>query len=338
MGKKKRSSNNSDINISNIRFYYGIPHCHSSLSTGTELPTEAFDYAKHKSLDYMIITDNNTKLNTLIDDRSESISKWQYLLKCVNKFNKRNEDFIALHGFEAHTSLLGDLNIINTKSYFSGTVTNLNALLFWLFQDENTIVSINHPNESIETLEFNQHLNKYISCIDIGLRSPQNNFGRYEKTLFSLLDNGWRLGTMHSLDSHKINFNEIDNLTGIVCNSFNKESLLSALKNRHTFATESKSLKLYFTLNSVFMGGEVDNSSSLDFYIYAEDYIHKIEKIQIITNGGAIIKEMDSIELNNVKFLFKKSSDINEDWYIVKVFLSENRIALTSPIFIVDNN
>lgn len=338
MSKKKRSSTIADIDISNIRFYYGIPHCHTSLSTGTELPIEALEYAKHKGLDYMIITDNNNSLTTLIDDRGDSTSKWQYLLKSINRFNKRNEDFIALHGFEAPSLPWGDLNIINTKSYFTGTVTNLNALVFWLLQDENTIVSINHPNKAIENLEFNHAHNSFINTMDIGNRLPENNNTKYEKYFFSLLDNGWRLGVIHSLDNHKISSGETDNLTGVVCNSLDKNSLISAIKNRHTFSTESKSLKLYFTLNSVFMGGEVNNNSSLDFYVYAEDSIRKIEKIQIITNGGTIIKEMSDLNLHNVKFIFNKSTSIDEDWYIVKIFLTDNKFAFTSPIFIVDND
>lgn len=339
MSKKKRSSNNNsnDINISNIKYYYGIPHCHSSLSTGTELPIEALEYAKHKGLDFMIITDANDSLTSSIEDKGDSLSKWKYLLKSIYRFNKRNEDFIALHGFESTSSPWGDFNIINTKSYFTGTVTNLNALAFWLLQDENSIVSINHPNKYIETLEYNPTLNQFINTMDIGNRNSQSEHARYEKYYFALLDKGWRLGAIHSLDTHKINLGETDNLTGIVCNSFDKSSLISAIKNRHTFSTESKTLKLYFTLNSVFMGGEADNNTSLDFYIYAEDYSHKIERIQIITNSGTVIKDMPDINLNNVKYIYNKSSCNNEDWYLVKVFLSDNKLAISSPIFIVDN-
>ena len=56
MGKRK-SKDSIVFDQNKIKFYYGIPHCHSNYSTGRGTPNELYEYAKKCSLDYLFETD-----------------------------------------------------------------------------------------------------------------------------------------------------------------------------------------------------------------------------------------------------------------------------------------
>lgn len=336
MSKRKKVPREHQLDLSDLKFYYGIPHCHTSLSTGKGNPIEVLDHAKKSGLHFIILSDHNEYLSDSIKDREGEISKWHILQKSINRFNKKHEDFIGFHGFEAHSTLLGDLNIINSKSYFNGTVTNINALILWLMQDNSAFICINHPMKSMEDIEYSPLLSKFIRCIEIGNSCQMNKHSKYEKYYYTFLDKGFDISAISSQDNNKLNFGELENLTCAISNRFDKQSIINAFKNKHTFSTESKTLKLFFTINSTFMGGEIPTSDTLDFYIYAEDSNKKINKIQIITNGGEIIKEISDINLYRIKYIFKKDGDPKEDWYAIKVILNDKRVAITSPIMVRD--
>lgn len=336
MGKKKKDLTNLHLDLSNLKFYYGIPHCHTILSTGRGSPIEALEYGRHNGIDFMIITDHNGYLLDKISDKDSKLTKWQFLLKSIEKFNKKHDDFVGIAGFETHSDPWGDLNIINSNTYFRGTVNDINSLMLWLLAHQEAIVSINHPHKYIDKLTYNPYLNDYLKTIEVGNGSPPHKYVRYDKYYFSLLDKGWKIGAINSQDNHRINFGESENLTGIITNKLDVVSIIDAFKNYRTFSTESKTLKLYFTINSCFMGSTIEcpNKSVLNFYIYAEDSKRTIQKIEIISKGGTIIKMVDDINLSKIKYMYSTESSGNEGWYIIKIYLTDNKQAMSSPIFI----
>ena len=68
--------------------------------------------------------------------------------------------------------------------------------------------------------------------------------------------------------------------------------------------------------------------------IFAEDIKYKINSIKIISNNGKIIKSIDSIGLNSIKYLYEHKRESNESWYVIKIIEDEGKIAFSSPIFI----
>ena len=62
--------------------------------------------------------------------------------------------------------------------------------------------------------------------------------------------------------------------------------------------------------------------------------IKYIKDIEIITNGGKIIKSINNINLNSIKYLYEHIPSENESWYVIKVNQLDGKIAITSPIFI----
>ena len=330
MGKKK--SNN--INIDELKFYYGIPHAHCGFSTGRGTPIEAFDYARHAGLDFLILTDHNNYLTKTIHLKGTELSKWDTAKYLATRYNKKHENFLALIGFESKTNPFGDINIVNSNRFFTGTVNNMQLLILWMLNNPTAFVSINHPHKVIEHLDYNPILNKLITSIEVGNGSSPNKYLRYEKYYYYLLDNGWKLGAINGQDNHKLNFGDDENLTCIITNELTTTSLVDAFRNRRTYSTESKTLMMYFSINDNLMGDIIPlDNNELQFTIFAHDPIHKILEIDIISIGGMIIKKISDLNLHKVKYLYNHEPLQNELWYIIKITLDNNKIAISSPIF-----
>lgn len=326
-----------NISFDKLRFYYGIPHSHTSLSTGKSSPMEALEHARNRGLDFLIITDHNKYLSENINDKNKEVSKWSYLNKCIAKFNKKHSDFLALPGFEAKSTLLGHLNIIAPNTFFTGVISDINHLLLWLINDHNAILSINHPKASIgKKIEFSPLLDKLLCSIEVGNGIPPENYKRYQAQFFNLLDKGFKLGAINAQDNHKLNFGDTDNLTCVISYRLDKHSIMSSLKNRHVFSTESRSLKMLFFLNSTFMGDTINlhPGSKISIRLQVEDAFNKIMKIHFVSNKGKVIKEIYDIDLHNIKYIFETTPSIDETWFVAKVFLANEKEAISSPIFI----
>ena len=337
MGKKK-SKNNIVFDQNKIRFYYGIPHCHSNYSTGRETPTELYEYAAKCGLDYLFITDHNDFLNNK-SSKDGSSTKWQSLISICNKFKKSHDDFLPVVGFECKTQSYGDFNVINSKNFFTGTLKDLRLLTLWMINNPTAFISINHPHKNIMDIPYDPIFNNIITSIEVCNGNPSAKITYHEKYFFQLLDCGWKLGAINGQDNHRVNFDESDNLTVYIGNELSKEALIDAFRMHRTYSTESRFLRLYFTINNNFMGESiVTNNKKLKFLIFAEDVKYRIKDIEIITNGGKLIKSINNINLNSIKYLYEHIPAENESWYVIKVYQSNGKIAITSPIFIYHYN
>lgn len=337
MGKKK-SKNNIVFDQNKIRFYYGIPHSHSNYSTGRGTPTELYEYAAKCGLDYLFITDHNDFLNNK-SSKDGSSTKWQSLISICNKFKKSHDDFLPVVGFECKTQSYGDFNVINSKNFFTGTLKDLRLLTLWMINNPTAFISINHPHKNIMDIPYDPIFNNIITSIEVCNGNPSAKITYHEKYFFQLLDCGWKLGAINGQDNHRVNFDESDNLTVYIGNELSKEALIDAFRMHRTYSTESRFLRLYFTINNNFMGESiVTNNKKLKFLIFAEDVKYRIKDIEIITNGGKLIKSINNINLNSIKYLYEHIPAENESWYVIKVYQSNGKIAITSPIFIYHYN
>ena len=331
MGKSKKSKGFLKKKHSIL---YGIPHCHTENSTGTGDVKVALKYAKNKDLDFIIITDHNNALNN--NKKRKDKNKWEDALKDIQKFNKKHDNFIGLLGFEFTLKPYGHLNIFASENFFSGDIGNIKNLLLWNSVN-NPIMAINHPSKNIEKLDFNPLLNNNLSLIEVGNGLyPAKSYNRYEKRYYSLLDKGWKLGAINSQDNHKINFGDSDNLTAVLVEKKDKKNLLQSLRNRNTYSTESRTLKVHFYINGSLMGDVLSckKNDTLKFSLYAEDREDKITKIKLISSKGVCIKEMDFPPQKDIKYFCSLPFKENEKWYVAKIFLQSGATALTSPIFL----
>lgn len=321
-----------------LKYYYGVPHSHTEYSTGRKTPSDAFQYAHKNGLDFLVITDHNTFLSKKIAFKGKTLSKWNVSNYMAEKYEKKNDDFLPLIGFETKTAF-GDFNIINSNTYFTGILKNLNLLILWMINNPNSIVIINHPHKEITSLPYNELLNRLITSIEVGNGSPPHKYIRHDKYFYSLLDSGWKLGAVNGQDNHRVNFGDTENLTVLVTDVLNKKTFIDCYRSRSTFSTESKTLKMYFTINGSFMGEEISppDDNKIKLMIFAEDLRYKIESIEIVTNNNNTVKKISDININSIKYLYEHEKVIKESWYLIRIHQEGSRLSISSPIFITQN-
>lgn len=317
---------NKDIHYN---FYYGVPHSHTSDSDGIGTPSEAYEYAKNMGIDFLIVTDHSGAFKDSV--------KWKMLKSKADEINKKYDDFLALVGIELRTKLWGHMNVINCIDTINRRRRKKNEELYeWLCSQGNIILSVNHPNRLPENLSYLPELNRFIKLIEVGNGSPPREYKRMEKCYYDALDKGWYIGAINGQDNHYENWGKTDNLTAVIAEELSIDSILNAMKVRRVYSTETRTLKLTFKGNDHWMGSilQMNNEDKLTLQIDAEDKEVPISKIEIISNGGSIIKSMIINESNRIDW--KTSIRISEQrsWYVVKIIHSDDRWGISSPIFV----
>lgn len=340
--------NNSSEGII-YNFFYGIPHAHTSYSDGVGLPIDAMEYARSKNLDFLFISDHSNffdgvkKKNFEYDKQKKQYfekdgSMWFKTRKDVELINNKYNNFVALRGFEMRWFTGGHISILNSQNYLNGKKQRLDQcnLSNWLLSQNNVIAAINHPGRSFKPPEYNSDMNKILKLIEVGNGSFPRKYIRCESYYYKLLDMGWQLGAINGQDNHFQNWGDGDNLTVIISKTLNADSLLDAMRNMRTYSTESRNLKLIYKINNSWMGSTLNLKvgSLINFEIIAEDNSSKIDKLQIISKGGTIVKEISCGDQNIA--VWKPSLLIKEKeiWYIIKVIHSNGKWGISSPIFI----
>lgn len=333
-------------------FYFGNPHAHTSYSDGEGSPIEALEYARNRKLDFLFISDHSNFLNGVkhknyeYDKRSEQYmehegSQWFKTRQAVELINNTYKDFAAIRGFEMRWFAGGHMSILNSQNYLNGRKQHLKQeiLTDWLAKQNDTVAVINHPGRSFKPFSCDYKLNKVLRLIEVGNGSYPRGYLRYESHYYRLLDLGWELGAINGQDNHIRNWGDDDNLTVILAETLNSGSLINAMRNLRTYSTETRSLKLVFKADGLWMGSKIIKTpkSTINFEIIAEDSSANIDKIQLLSNGGRIVIEK---QFENQKFAVWRpclAANNDENWYIVKIIHSNGRWGISSPIFINTN-
>ncbi|MEG0671784.1 CehA/McbA family metallohydrolase [Clostridium sp.] len=340
MAKKKKYKDEKKDKIK-LNHYFGVPHSHTSYSSGEGCPYEAYEYAKKRGLDFLVVTDHCKKLRSTVSTEylkkfgyTKDKDRWSATISEADKRNEKKKGFLALIGYELSTEYLGHINIYNCNDLAIGRFKNKNSLVSWCDNHPQCIICINHPNNSITKVPYDNSLNKYINFIEVGNGTKPFKYNRKEKIYYEFLDNGWQVGAINGQDNHRANWGEDENLTVILSEKLDRGSLINALMKRLTYSTESKYLKLDFHINKNLMGSIIQCSinDKLSFNIRAEDKKNTINSVEIISNGGMVIKKN---HVNNKKYkeIFEIKVEKTSSWYIVRVIGEGDKVAISSPIF-----
>lgn len=336
------------VGIPNYNHYYGLLHSHTSASDGNGTFSDAYFMAREKAkLDFFAITEHSdlldNNLNCSIDDASKS-KKWTNLLENKSWFMS-NDKFIPLTGFEMsyrfdNQNPIGHINIFNSKGFVSSNNPHLTLDKFYklISKKEELIGQFNHPCDKFGDfykLKYNKNVDDVISLLEI------YNGYRKDKIIESInmyqlaLDNGWHLAPTSNQDNHKVDFGVANEFrTVILSTKLTEEALFDALKNMRVYATNDKNIKIDYYINNLPMGSKLKNISKLNFYVsvFDKDEKDKINKIEIISNNGNIVKSK-KFNSNIAKLEFNLNTKKNT-FYYVKVYQDNNKLSLTAPIWI----
>jgi hypothetical protein len=330
-------------------FYYGIPHAHTCYSDGKGRPLDAFEYAKRKGLHFLFASDHSNFLdgafhnNYEYDDVSMQYiekegSQWHSTRMESEFINKKYDDFLALRGFEMRWYFGGHINIINSPNYLNGKKQLLNPreLAKWMASQGAIVSAINHPGRSFRMKHYIPEMDNLLNLIEVGNGAFTRQYIRTDCCYFKMLDMGWHLGAINGQDNHLDNWGDSDNLTVILAESLEKDDIISAMKNRRTYSTETRELRLKFKINDYWMGSilNVNSGDRLHFDIFAEDEDAPINKVQIISNGGKELLERTFEEFKKIEWSFDLTAGYGDFWYVVKVIHSDCKWGISSPIFI----
>lgn len=347
ISKYEWSFNIQDPNI-DYNFYYGIPHAHTRYSDGRGTPMDAYEYARNNGLNFLIVTDHSNFLDGVKKNNYEfdgdtnqyvekENSQWHKTRIEAELVNNKYKDFLALRGFEM-SSPTGHINVINTQSYVEGKkqIRTLDKFFSWLRKQQNIIVSINHPGRSFKRLAYVPDVDQIVTLIEVGNGAYPRRYKNTEKYYFDALDMGWHLGAINGQDNHRDNWGDGDNLTVIVAENLSKDKFLEALRNRRTYSTETRNLKLTFKANNHWMGSifTATLNEHLQFEIRVEDTLVPIKKIQLVTNGGRILKESILNNVKNANWYPSIKVGSNNSWFVIKVIHENNKCGISSPIFV----
>lgn len=335
--------------IHSLNFYYGIPHTHTNFSDGKGNPIDALMYARSKELNFLFISDHSnfldgvTKKNYEYDKNQKQYcekegSNWFNTRIEVESFNNWYNDFVALRGFEMRCFTGGHMSVINSNNYINGRKQHLNpnSLANWLLSQPKAIAIINHPKAPLKIIPYDYELNKVLRLVEVGNGTAPRKYIRCEEYYYHMLDLGWKLGAINGQDNHIANWGDSDNLTVILAENLDSNSLLKAMMELRTYSTETRNLKLVFTANGEIMGRSlsVEYGDVVKFIVLVEDKLVPIDRIQLISRGGEIIMELPCNNLHKICWETEYLPKDNQKWFLVKVIHSDGRCGISSPIFL----
>jgi len=323
--------------------YYGNPHSHTSYSDGKETPTEAFEYARDNGLDFLTISDHVGRLlkNNMSYDNSISFHgckypKWEMTKLEAEHMNLKYNDFVAIAGYELSTVFWGHINIMNCDELVNKKKFLIKDMIQWIHSHEDILLAVNHPFKRAGTLKCDSPFNKCISLYEYGNGCPPRVYKRCEARYYKALDDGWIFGAINGQDNHDSNWGDAENLTGVLADNLTKEELIAAMKMRRVFSTESKTLELSFKVDGYWMGSiiNVKVGERLRAEIDVQDKVVDIEKVQLISNSGVVIHEHNFGESGIFRCTVDITTALKNTWYLVKVFMKDEKVGISSPVFL----
>ncbi len=365
----RKLTNRSSVQLlpeSPVRAYFGLLHAHTFASDGIGDARDAYRMAREiAGLDFFALTDHS---EYWWKKASPDWGRQQILAR-----EESREDFVALAGFEYSHPLQGHVVVLNSNHWTSFLQTpTLGDFFNWLAAPEQSaaLAIFAHPGFHTYRNWFDlRHFRFERRIADrlIGVETIHKNV--WQKSLrgyageVSFLDEalnaGWRVGPIASQDNHTPFWGVSDqSRIAVLMNNLSKNELLSALRRRHFYSTQSPQLQLALGLydgaqlkgilgDSVGRRNVSDSKTFVKLRLFEPNPLLQPQKIEFLINGRKVrtLTFLDSP--SPLSAVLEESSKRAGSWWerwihngIVTVkpfewFLSEERAA-EPEIFEVD--
>jgi len=264
-------------------------------------PTDAFNYAKNKGLDFLMASEHNhmydgsDSTNTSADPATAK-ALYQSGLSEAASFNAANPNFLAIYGMEwgvinngGHMNILNSNELLGWESNSSGqliadtyTAKNDYANLYTLMRQRGWLGQFNHPSTSGQFLvngvalgytadgDEAMALCEVMNTSAFSVNTTETETGRsnYEAACKKALEAGYHVAFTTDQDNHCANWGaSYTNRTGVLIpngTALSTASFMDAIRARRVFATMDKTSQLVMTANGHIMGERFTNSGPLN--------------------------------------------------------------------------
>ena len=306
--------------------FHGDIHSHTSYSDGQGTPEQAYQSARSNGLDFFAITDHAFMLTD---------EEWDDLQTKAQTSTVENE-FIGLAGYE-WTSAIGHIDVFNTRSIIRVTdpdYDELGEFYAWLSEPSqvNVIAQLNHPYRPVDAfnyLELDATADLHISLIEM-----QDGKSLREDKYKEALAAGWHVGPTRNSDTHRANWGEQSERTGIVAPTLSYFDVINAVRDRRTFASQDENLVLTLRANGYWMGSVIRGAPiQVEIYGYDPEPDDVIKTLEFYQNGELL--DTAVVDSNTYTWRFTVIDPPQPGtWWYVKATQEDHDEAFTSPIWI----
>jgi hypothetical protein len=264
-------------------------------------PAEHFARAKAQHYDFYTTTDHSQE--AALNPPSRDNPAWADLHQAATAAT--DGTFIALVGYEHSENNgpggKGHLNVINSAEYLNALAPGVDLPTFykWLGHaasagDGPVVAVFNHPGAH----QYDDFSNRDEAVTEVLalLEVINSNKNIHYAGFLAALDKGWKVSPVCGNDNH--GFYGITNHTSrtfVLATSRTKAAILEAMRHRRTYAALDQNIQCRYTVNGAIMGSTLAKPEALDFKIAISDPDttdpkDKITKIDIVTDGGAVVE------------------------------------------------
>ena len=269
--------------------YFGNLHAHTSYSDGRGLPDDAYRMAREAGLDFYAVTEHNhaagdgkadARDGILIATNPSLYSGTPVSLREAADQNNVDGSFVAIFGQEFSTISSGNhVNVFDAPSVLRAPNGQFNRLVDEITPMRDStgaspLVQFNHPriqrshDEDYGRTDFDDErdwiatMDPLVELIEV-LNGPALSDGhghrsdRNETEYFHYLNLGFHLAPSAGHDNHYRTWGfSTDARVAVLAPELNRNAVLTALRQRHAYATEDRNLRVIFRANGA-LGGDI---------------------------------------------------------------------------------
>jgi len=301
--------------------YFGDLHNHNEVGYARGSLGRSFEIARNH-LDFFAFTphgywhdighyENNIEKKWL-DGFDVTRDRWPEVLAIVRRFNQPGR-FVAIAGFEWHSTSLGDYHIIFPDDHAEYVRIDALRELQAFTKKHGAIMIPHHPANHLGHRGANlQWLDPEVSPV-IEIFSEWGNAehdrapspyirhtegGRWtQNTLQHFLKQGYRLGVVASTDDH-LGFpgGYREGLAAVFAKELTREAIFDALRSRRCYAVSGDRIRLDFCLNGRRMGSELPYSRERELAVDVTGW-DQVDRVEILKNNRVLHRDfpMDRI-------------------------------------------
>jgi len=314
--------------VGEMKVYFGNLHAHTSMSDGKLTPAEAFAYARDVAkLDFMAVTDHEEQIDPYYDPSDPK--KWPREKEQTEASNQ-DGTFVAILGYEWGSPPYNHLNFFNVGDHFFSIdpyLPHVPLVKLWnevgLYASKTppgAIMQFNHPDWNPDNAQFNWNQFEYNakaaqSAAFLEIKDPGQ-----EKSYQLALDKGWHVSAIYNQDNHQADWGtENDCRAALWMNGLTRVDLYEAMRARRCYSTCNKNTVVDFKGNGVWMGSSVTTKAiKLEWKISDADPTDTIDKVEVITNAGVVLKT-DEPKANSASGSLDVVADVSGTYYYLRI-------------------